>query len=60
VKGLRARGGLEVDIEWKESRLTKARIRKVAGGPQEIVVRVEGGALQSKGKLSKGAELVIE
>jgi alpha-L-fucosidase 2 len=51
VKGLRARGGFEVDIEWKESRLYAATIRSITGtdcevrlGNQVMNVRLKPGA----------------
>lgn len=36
VRGLRARGGFEVDMKWQEGRLTAARILSHLGGPCRI------------------------
>ncbi len=36
VKGLRARGGFAVDIEWKDGRLVKARITATRDGPCRV------------------------
>ena len=46
VKGLRCRGGFEVDLDWRDGTLTKAVIRSSLGGTCRLRSRV---ALKAKG-----------
>ena len=53
VKGLRARGGFEVDIAWQDGRLTSARIRSLAGR----ACRITYGEKTVEFETSKGQRL---
>ena len=58
VKGLRARGGFEVDIAWRDGKLTSANIRSVTGtactlryGDKTKAVQLKtGGSLEWRGE----------
>jgi alpha-L-fucosidase 2 len=52
VRGLRVRGGYEVDLEWKDGALTQAVVKAVADAPGSCLVRYGEGS--STFQLAKG------
>jgi alpha-L-fucosidase 2 len=50
VKGLRARGGFELDIEWKDCKLVNVTVRSLAGGS----CRLRYGTITRDLNLAKG------
>lgn len=58
VTGLRARGGYEVDIFWKDGQLTKAVIRADRTKKEEVIPVRYGEKVESV-KLAKGETIVL-
>jgi len=56
VKGLRARGGFEVDENWSDGKLTSATIRSVVGNG----IEVHYGSKIAKANLRAGASVVFD
>jgi alpha-L-fucosidase 2 len=55
VTGLKARGGFEVNIEWKDGKLTKCLIKSLLGNP--CVVRFNGKTINYN--VTKGESITI-
>ncbi|MBC8095385.1 MAG: glycoside hydrolase N-terminal domain-containing protein [Akkermansiaceae bacterium] len=55
VKGLRARGGFEVDLAWKDGKLTEATLRSVAG--RKATVRYAGNVSEIELKSGRSIRL---
>ena len=58
VRGMRVRGGYELDMVWKDGKLTKAVMRAVTDAPEECVVRY--GAATKACKLKKGESITLQ
>jgi alpha-L-fucosidase 2 len=58
VRGMRVRGGYELDIVWKDGKLTKVVMRAVSDSPEECVVRY--GAATKTFKLKKGKSITLQ
>jgi alpha-L-fucosidase 2 len=56
VRGLRARGGFEVDMDWDGGRMTRTRIRSTLGGPY----RLRSGDRSVEYTTEPGDELVLD
>jgi alpha-L-fucosidase 2 len=52
VRGLKARGGFEIDIDWLEGRLTSTTVHSVGGG----LCRISYGTLSREIELRPGEE----
>jgi len=54
VKGMRAKGGFEVDIEWKDGKLVNAKVHSLAGNP----CRLRYGRITRQLSMEKGQSLI--
>jgi alpha-L-fucosidase 2 len=56
VTGLRARGGFEIDLSWKNGSLERASVRSLLGGPLRLR---RGETVRTLDRTSKGAVIVF-
>lgn len=56
VTGLRARGGFEIDLSWKDRAIERATVRSLRGGPLRLR---RGETLRMVGSTARGAVLVF-
>jgi alpha-L-fucosidase 2 len=54
VTGLRARGGFEIDMSWKDGTLEKVRVRSLVGSPLRLR---RGETVRTAERTSRGASL---
>jgi len=57
VTGLRARGGLTVDMEWKNGAISEATVRATRAG--EVQITTHGSAAAQTVKLRAGVPNVL-
>ncbi|WP_410624602.1 glycoside hydrolase family 95-like protein [Amycolatopsis sp. cmx-8-4] len=59
ARGLRCRGGLAVDLEWREGELVYAVLRRLSGDPADVV-RVRHRGRETELRLRAGESTVLK